>query len=574
MVKINKTQIKKKRLITAALPYINNIPHLGHIVGSHLPADIFARYSRLKGYDTIFVGGTDEHGSASEITAEGLGVDIDIYSDKMHEEHAKIYNWFNISYDNFSRTSSQIHHETVREFFKVLDANGFIEEGEMDVFYSVKDDRFLPDRYIKGRCPKCNYEDANGDQCEKCTSVLESSALINPRSTISGEAVEARKTKHLFLRLDKIAPQLEYWINSQKHWRKTVSGIAKGWIKEGLRKRAITRDLKHGVNVPISGYEDKVFYVWFDAPIGYISSTKEIRSDWESIWKGDNSEIFNFLGKDNIPFHTIFWPSMLIGHGGMNLPKNIIGLQYLNYEKEKFSKSKNIGVFCENLPQLNIPADAWRAYLTQIIPETNDSEFKWAQFQERVNSDLIGNFSNYINRSMSFIFSRLNGKIYRPSKNQLTEKDKIFLNILEEKVEKISNDLELCKIRDAFSEILALSSEGNKYMTELEPWKLVKDDSERANTVMYLNANLGRSLAILSSPFIPSASKKIWKTLNLKGNPDEPGRWETAKQISLPKSLTVNKPEKLFSPIEDKDLKYLKQQVSKSTDLKKLFKKN
>ena len=361
---------KEKRLITSALPYINNIPHLGHIVGSHLPADIFARYCRTKGYETVFIGGTDENGSTSEIAASSIGVEIKEFSDKLHNEHKKIYEWFNISYDNFSRTSKPIHHQTTQEFFKVIYKNGFITPGKMNVFYSEEEKMFLPDRYVKGTCPKCGYEDATGDQCEKCTSMLDSTQLLNPKSVTTNSPVVIKESQHLFLRLDKLSKKVEAWIKKQKTWRSQVKALALGWIKEGLRERCITRDLKHGVSVPLKGYENKKLYVWFDAPIGYISATKEATKDWSSFWQKKNAKIYNFLGKDNIPFHTIFFPAMILAHGKFNLPYNVIGLQYLNYEGGKFSKSKKIGVFCEKLPDSGIDVDVMRGYLTFVIPET------------------------------------------------------------------------------------------------------------------------------------------------------------------------------------------------------------
>ena len=565
-----KTENKpEKRLITAALPYVNNIPHLGHIVGSHLPADKKERYSRAKGYDTIFVGGSDENGTPCEIAAEQLGVPINKFLTTLYKEHKKIYDWFEISYDNFSRTSKKIHHDTTKEFFKPLYENGYITKGKMKVFYSPSEKRFLPDRYIQGECPKCNYKEASGDQCEKCTTVLDPSQLINPKSRISGGEVEIKEVEHLFLRLDKLSPKLEKWVNKQTRWRKQVSGIAHSWIDEGLRERAITRDLKHGVKVPLKGFEDKVFYVWFDAPIGYISSTKEATKDWEQFWKQKDSKIYNFLGKDNIPFHTIFWPAMIIGNENFNLPTNVIGLQYLNYEGGKFSKSKNRGVFCEKLPKLNVPADVWRAYLTQIIPETNDSEFRWEDFQERVNSDLIGNFANFYNRSITFIKNKLNGEIQKPKK--LEPKEKKLISTIEEKVKNISTYLETIELRKAYSEVLALSSVGNKYFNDAEPWKVAKENPQKASEILYLCAHLGKTLAKVASPFIPETSQKIWKQLGLKGSPDEKGKWDSSAEMDIPEKHKIGNPEKLFSQITDKDIKKYKKITSKPTQLKELF---
>ena len=567
----NSENNKQRRLITAALPYINNVPHLGHIVGSHLPADIFARYCRSKGYETVFVGGTDENGSTSEIAALKLGVPLEEFSDRLHQEHKKIYDWFGISYDNFSRTTRPIHHETVKEFFKTIYEKGFVKRGKMKVFYSPKENMFLPDRYVIGECPKCNYEEASGDQCEKCTSVLDPSQLKNPRSTISGGKIEIRETEHLFLGLDKLSPQLKEWIDSQPLWRDQVKSLALGWIKEGLRPRGITRDLRHGVKVPLEGFEDKVFYVWFDAPIGYVSSTKEARTDWESFWKDKNSEIYNFLGKDNIPFHTIFWPGMVIAHGDFNLPKNVIGLQYLNYEGQKFSKSKGVGVFCERLPELGLEPDVWRHYLTQVIPETGDSEFKWKDFQERVNSDLIGNYGNYVNRVLSFIHSRLGGVITRPSEDRFTQRDKDLLEKIAGKRETIEQLFEKAELRKAYSEILGLSSEGNKYINDTEPWIAIKNDPQRANDIFYNSAVLLKSLAVLSASYLPQTSQKVWDQLNLPDSPLDAERWNDVGK-DLGEKHQVNKPEILFRKLTDKQIEEYKDKASQGTDLKGYFK--
>ena len=346
---MNQTESKfEKILVTAALPYINNLPHLGHIVGSHLPADIFARYCRSKGMDVMFVGGSDDNGTPAVLAAKELGVDIETFERKTYEIHKKIYDWFEISYDNFSRTSRPVHHATTIEFFNKIKENGFISEKTMDSFYCEQDERFLPDRYVKGNCPSCGYDEAFGDQCEKCGSFLED--LLDPKCTLCGKPPVIKQSNHLFLDLDKVSENLESWLESKKlSWAPQVVNQALSWIKSGLKPRCITRDLEHGIKVPVKGYEDKVFYVWFDAPIGYISATKESTPEWESYWKNRDSKIFHFLGKDNIPFHTIFWPGMLIANGEFNMPYKVVGLQYLNYGGKKFSKSKKRGVFCEGL---------------------------------------------------------------------------------------------------------------------------------------------------------------------------------------------------------------------------------
>ncbi len=566
----NSTAIKpKKRLITAALPYINNVPHLGHIVGSHLPADIFARFCRSKGYDTLFVGGTDENGSTSEIAADSVGVDMKTFSDRLHEEHKKVYDWFGISYDNFSRTSTPLHHKTAQDFFKEIDAHGDIKEGTMKVFYSPKDDRFLPDRYVIGECPSCGYDEANGDQCEKCASVLDPLELKNPRSSLSGGDIEVRDSNQLFFALDKLSPQLKTWIDKQTHWRTPVRNLALGWIKEGLKARSITRDLKHGIPVPKKGYEDKVFYVWFDAPIGYISSTKEATKNWEEFWTG-NSQVFNFLGKDNIPFHTILWPAMMMSQGKFNLPSNVVGLQYLNYEGRKFSKSKSIGVFCEKLPGLGLDADIWRSYLTKVIPEVDDTEFRWKDFQERTNSDLIGNFGNYVNRIIKFVDDRLEGRLEEPSSDRLTDRDKEVLIKIGESKERIEKLIESAEIRRAYEEVLSLCSEGNRYIHDTEPWNAIKENPQRARDIFYTGARLLKAVTTFIAPYLPQTSEKVWAQLNLPGSPLDKGAWD-ASTTGFGKTHNLGKPEILFKKMLDTDVETYRERTSKAINLKGFF---
>ncbi len=562
---------RPKKLVTAALPYINNVPHLGHIVGSHLPADIFARYCRAKGYETLFVGGTDEHGSTSEIAAQKIGIPIDQFTAVLHKKHKEIYDWFGISYDNFSRTSNPAHHQTVQDFFKVINQRGFVNKGKMKVLYSEQDNAFLPDRYVVGECPKCSYEEATGDQCEKCTTLLETTQLKNPRSAITGSPLVSKETEHLFLRLDKLQPELKTWIESQTQWRDTVSKLALGWIKEGLKERCITRDLKYGVKVPMEGLDHKVFYVWFDAPIGYVSSTKEARpNDWESFWKDPKAEIYNFLGKDNIPFHTIFWPGMVIAHGDFQLPKNVVGLQYLNFEGKKFSKSKGIGIFCERLPTMDIPVDMWRSYLTQVIPETNDSEFKWEEFQQRINSDLIDNYGNLVNRVTSFVDRRLGGTITRPSDSEITPRDKELIGRIELLRGNIEESIQKAEMRKAYAEVLELSSEGNKYIHDTEPWVAIKENPARANAIFYNSAVLLKALAICSAPFIPQTAKKVWNQLNLSGTPSDQDIWDS--QLDLGETHQFGKPEILFRKLDKKDIDLYREEASKGTDLNGFFK--
>lgn len=569
---VNNENQESKRLITAALPYINNVPHLGHIVGSHLPADIFARYSRARGFDVIFVGGTDENGSTSEIAAEKAGVDIETFSDKLYEIHKKSYEWFNISYDNFSRTSRKIHHETAQEFFRKIYDNDYINKDKIKVFYSPKEDRYLPDRYVKGTCNECGYEEANGDQCENCTAVLDAEKLLNPKSVISGESVEIKEVEHLFIRLDKLQDSLDKWIASKEGiWRSNVLSLAKSWINQGLKPRCITRDLKHGVSVPIDGFKDKVMYVWFEAPIGYVSSTKEVSEEWESYWKG-NAEIFNFLGKDNIPFHTIFWPGICIAHGEISLAKNVIGLQYLNYEGGKFSKSKKRGVFCEKISESGIGPDIWRGYLTKLIPETDDSEFKWSELRDFNNSELLGNYGNFLNRTLKFIKTKLDNQIKKPFEEDLSEEDKSLLEKLKTKSKNITDYLERCELRRAFNEVLSLCAEGNRYFNNQKPWEVINEDKKRANNILYLCLELNRNLSILFNPFIPEKTTDAWKQMNLKGSPEDKGNWETLGDFKISDNHEIGEPKALFRKLDDEELEKVRNIVSDVRELEELFK--
>ena len=566
---------KGKRLVTAALPYINNVPHLGHIVGSHLPADIFARFCRLKGYDTLFIGGTDENGSTSELAAESVGIDIGEFSDKLYREHKKVYEWFNFSYDNFSRTSKPIHHKTTKDIFKGIYDNGYITKGEMKVFYSPKEDKFLPDRYVKGECPECGYKDANGDQCENCTAVLDANKLINPKSTITGNSVEARKAKHLFLRLDKLEDNIGKWVKKQERWTSQTKGIAEGWLEEGLKKRCITRDLEHGVRVPLDEFKDKVLYVWFDAPIGYVSSTKELTEKWKEFWKNKNSDIFHFLGKDNIPFHTIFWPGILIGFNKnrneeekFNLPSHVAGYQYLNYEGGKFSKSKNRGIFCEKLPESDMDPDELRAYLTFVIPEKSDTEFRWEDFKRRMNTEIIGNFSNFINRCMGFINNKLDGEILKPK--ELGKEEKELRDKIKKSVKDYEDYLENVEIRNAFKEILYLSGQGNQYFDKLKPWEKVKEDKEGTKETLFVFASLCKDLAIMINPFLPGTSQKIWDQLNLEGTLEE-GMFEEATKFIDEDEHEVNESNILFEKITGEYIEKLKKQFSDNKQLEEFF---
>ncbi len=560
-------QKPQRVMITAALPYVNNVPHIGNIVGSHLPADIFARYCRLRGHETLFVGGTDEHGTPIELEAQKLGISSKELVDFYHKIHKDIYEWFNISYDNFSRTSLPAHHETVQQFFLEMWKNKFVLEKEMSIPFCKHDRRALPDRYIEGTCPVCKNPNAKGDQCEKCGTLLDPTDLKNPRCAICGNrSIEFRKSKHLFLDLPKLSKKLEVWIRSNKHWRPQVSSMALGWIKQGLKERCITRDLKWGVKVPLKGYEDKVFYVWFDAPIGYISSTKEWASktnkpnEWKKYWeKESDAKLFHVVGKDNIPFHSIFWPASLMANGRYKLPHNVIGLQYLNYEGDKISKSKKHGIFCENLANAGLDADYWRFYLTFLIPEKADTEFLWTEFEERINKDLVGNFANFINRIATFVWNFYNGGVPKPSR--FNKVDQRVLSELKNLAGKYDEALWSTKFREALEILLKISDLGNKYFQESEPWRLVKDDKDRAATIVYVCANLCRTLSLLVSPYLPNTTTKINQMFNFSMD-----SFDSALDLKVKPGHEINEPKILFAKLDEFTINEIKPKVTKVTD--------
>jgi methionyl-tRNA synthetase len=563
VIKQKKARFKRENiLVTCALPYVNNVPHIGNIAGSHLPGDIFSRFCKLRGHNCIYIGGSDEHGTPSVVAAQELGITPKDLCDVLYKEHKRIYDWLLIDYDNFSRTSRKIHHKTTIDFFKKIYDKGFVSKMAVNLPYCPKCERTLPDRYIGGTCPKCGYDRARGDQCEKCTTLLEPRDLLEPKCVVCGTEPEFRTFDHLFLRLDSLEPKIKKWITDQKHWRPTVKTLALGWIKEGLKARAITRDLDWGIKVPLKGFEDKVFYVWFDAPIGYISSTKEWakrnKKNWETFWKG-GSKMIHFIGKDNIPFHTVWWGGMLIANGEFNLPYSVAGLQFLNYEGDKISKSKKWGIFCENLPKSGLDPDVWRYYLAEVMPESKDSEWKWEEFKNKVNGELVGNLGNFINRTVSFISNYFGGKI--PDAGKLNQKDE---RALKNDYDKIWELAWKTNLRDALKEIMKISSKGNKYFQENEPWKLIKTDKKRCSTVMNVCANLCKDLGVIIWPFLPGASGKL---SNVFGNKIIWG--ELGKLLKHGTKIKSCKP--LFPKLDDKQIKEIKNIVTDITPLENYF---
>lgn len=558
--------MKENILITAALPYINNVPHVGHVIGSHLPADIFARFCRLEGNNVTFVGGADEHGTPAVITAKEVGVSTKTLVDKLKEEHKKVYNKLNISYDNFSGTSIPVHKDITQDFFIKMKENGYIEEQEIEMYYCEECKMFLPDRFIRGTCPKCGYEDADGDQCEKCFSALSSTELIKPRCYTCGHTPVIKTSKHYFFALNKISDKLDAWLDSKKDvFRPYVFAEAKRWIKDGLKPRCITRDMNWGIPVVGEGFEDKVFYVWYEAPIGYISITNELSNErYETLWHNENSKIYHFLGKDNIPFHTVFFPGMLLANGTYNMPYNVAGYNFLNYEGKKFSKSKRIGVFCTPLLTSDMEVDALRGYLTAILPENKDSDWKWDEFKNNTNSELIGKFGNFFNRTINLLYKNFPELDIDINDLDLNDEDKEVLKQLEEGSQEIIKHYKEIELRDAYKSIMNLSICANTYLEHTAPWKLIKEENfAAAKKVLYICLNIAKTLAVLASPILPEKMAEIWtEQLCFEGQVDKPENFELLGKVTVAKGHKIGAPKPIFRRIDDDYLEKLKEEFS------------
>lgn len=519
----------KRKLITSALPYVNNIPHLGNLL-QVLSADVFARFCRLKGYKTLYICGTDEYGTATETKALQEGKTPQQLCDYYHAIHSDIYNWFNIAFDYFGRTSTPQQTEITQQIFLDLEKNGFITEHEMQQLYCPQCRRFLADRYVRGTCPHCSYEDARGDQCEQCGKLLDPTELKNPQCATCGGTPEPQTTKHLYINLLAIISQYQPWMEEASkngEWSNNALQMTKSWIRDGLQERAITRDLQWGIPVPKAGYEKKVFYVWFDAPIGYISITKSFTDitggDWKSWWLDQKDvELFQFIGKDNIPFHTVIFPCSLIG-SGQNWTKlfHMSSTEYLNYESGKFSKSKGVGVFGSDAKESGIPADMWRFYLFYNRPEKNDTQFTWKDFQERVNSELIGNFCNLVNRTFSFISRYYNGCIpevdgTQSSRADVAEPIKQLRKAVESYKKSITDLMDWANLRDGFHQIFELSSIANKAFQDGEPWKNRDADPEKTEALLSELCYFIKDLLILIHPFMPEYASQAASFLGIK----------------------------------------------------------
>ncbi len=540
----------KRHLVTSALPYANGPIHIGHLAGVYIPADIYARYLRLKKQDVVFVGGSDEHGVPITLKAKSENVSPQVIVDRYHNIIKQSFEDFGISFDIYSRTSNKIHHETAAEFFKTLyDKSEFIEKTELQ-FYDEAEQQFLADRYIMGTCPKCNYEAAYGDQCEKCGSSLSANELINPKSVISGNKPIQKETKHWYLPLDKYENELKQWIlEDHKEWKPNVYGQCKSWLDSGLFPRAVTRDLNWGVKVPLENAEGKVLYVWFDAPIGYISATKELTPDWEKYWKNEDTKMVHFIGKDNIVFHCIIFPSMLRHEGSYILPENVPSNEFLNLEGDKISTSRNWAVWLhEYLEDFKNKQDVLRYVLCANAPETKDNDFTWNDFQAKNNNELVAIMGNFVNRTLVLTHKYYGGIVPEPKK--LTEYEINIKSEIERIKAAIEKAIENFKFREALKEAMNITRLGNKYLADTEPWKLIKTDPDRVQTILYYSLQLCALSSVLAEPFLPFTSTKLLNLLNL----DKP-EWEDVSSFDLILSgHKINNAELLFERIEDEEI--------------------
>ncbi|MFN2395270.1 MAG: methionine--tRNA ligase [Bacteroidales bacterium] len=563
----------KRYTVTSALPYANGPVHIGHLAGVYVPADIYARYLRSKGRDVVFIGGSDEHGVPITIKARKENVTPQDVVDKYHYMIKDSFEKFGISFDIYSRTSAAIHHETASAFFKKLFDEGKLQEKESEQFYDEANKQFLADRYITGTCPHCGYEKAYGDQCENCGTSLSATDLINPKSVLSGNKPVMKSTKHWYLPLQDYEPMLREWIleGHKNDWKSNVYGQCKSWIDQGLQPRAVTRDLDWGVKVPVEGADGKVLYVWFDAPIGYISATREWgeenHREWESYWKSKDSKLVHFIGKDNIVFHCIIFPSMLHAEGSYILPENVPANEFLNLEGDKISTSRNWAVWLhEYLVEFPDQQDVLRYVLCAAAPETKDNDFTWKDFQARNNSELLAIYGNFVNRTLVLTHKYYEGKV--PARGQLTANDKDTVSQISRYPEIIANSLENYRFREALSELMNLARLGNKYLTDNEPWKIFNTNPERVQTIMNISLQICSSLAILSEPFLPFTAQKLNNMLGI-----EPMMWDDAGAIEslLSEGHLINKPGFLFSKIEDETIQ---QQIDKLINTRKLNEDN
>eukprot|EP00184_Porphyridium_aerugineum_P000270 CAMPEP_0184697858 /NCGR_PEP_ID=MMETSP0313-20130426/4663_1 /TAXON_ID=2792 /ORGANISM="Porphyridium aerugineum, Strain SAG 1380-2" /LENGTH=772 /DNA_ID=CAMNT_0027156699 /DNA_START=48 /DNA_END=2366 /DNA_ORIENTATION=- len=560
-------------LVTSALPYVNNVPHLGNLIGAVLSADVYSRYLRQRHVNCVYICGTDEYGTATETKAQLEGVTPKEICDHYHAIHAKIYEWFDIEFDKFGRTSTDSQTKICQDIFWNVQKNGYLEFGELEQLYCERDDRFLADRFVTGTCPSCGFEDARGDQCEHCSRMLNPNELIRPRCSACGSTPIPRSSKHLFLDLGKLQPALEKWVekaSKKGDWNANCIAMTNSWLRDGLKSRCITRDLKWGTPVPLEGYTDKVFYVWFDAPIGYISITAELTKDWETWWKNpDQVEMVQFMGKDNVPFHTIVFPCTLIATGEpWTFVHHLSTTEYLNYETGKFSKSRGVGVFGNDAQNTGIDVAVWRYYLLINRPEGADAIFVWEDFQAKNNTELLNNVGNFVNRTVNFVVKFFAGKVGKVNMNAEDEK---FISDMNVELKAYIEAMDSVQLKNALKRAMAFSQIGNLYIQTMEPWVWVKKDIERAASIVSLAANMVAVLNSMLEPFLGGRfSAKVDAMLGI--NRDGKHGFDTVNtipdefKILLPEGHMIGQPELLFFTIEDSQVQELRQRFSGKQD--------
>jgi methionyl-tRNA synthetase len=551
----------KRILITAALPYANGKIHLGHIAGAYLPADIYARYQRSKKRDVLFICGSDEHGVAITITADQEKTTPQAVVDRYHVSNKAAFEQLNMSFDNYSRTSLPLHHQTAQEFFLALHSQGVLKEKKEKQLYDAEARMFLPDRYVEGTCPKCGNTQARGDQCEQCGTFLNPLELLNPKSKVTGSTPTVRETSHWYLPLGDFQTELEKYIvaaNKAEKWKDNVLQYCRTWFKEGLQDRAVTRDLEWGVRVPLEGYGDKVIYVWFDAVLGYISSTREWaekmgeKERWKEYWMEESTKYVAFIGKDNVVFHCIVFPAMLMAWNGKHtdqyvLPANVPANEFLNFEGQKFSKSRSWGIDVDEFLS-RYQADSLRYALAVNLPETRDADFYWKDFQARHNNELADIFGNFVNRTLTFVQRYYDLEV--PGVHTLSGRDKELVEMLKAAPGKVGDFFEAYRFREGTAEVLNVARYANKYFNDSEPWKTIKENPDQCATTINLCVQTVRSLAILAEPVVPSASLKLWRMLDLVGSPSDDG-WDSAAAQVLPHGHRLGSLEILFSKIDE-----------------------
>ena len=559
----------KRHLVTAALIYANGPIHIGHLAGCYIPSDIYVRFLRSKGEDVLFVSGTDEHGVPITLKAREDKVSPKKIVDRYYKQISKSFNDFGISFDVYSRTSKEIHHKTSSEFFLKLYNNKTFDEKKSSQYFDEKENQFLSDRYISGQCPSCSYEAAFGDQCEKCGKTLSPKDLINPKSLLSGKKPVLKNTVNWYLPMDQLQKSIEKYILDHPNWKHNVLGQCKSWLKEGLKPRAMTRDLDWGVKVPLKNAKGKVLYVWFDAPIGYISATKELVPDqWEKYWKDNQTKMIHFIGKDNIVFHCIIFPMMLMEHGDYILPSNVPANEFMNLEGEKISTSRNWAVWLhEYLEEFPNQQDVLRYVLISNAPESKDSDFTWKDFQSKNNNELVSIYGNYVNRVIVLCHKFFDGKI--PIKGNLHTEDHNVLDRVIELRKKIENSIENFKFRESLAHLMDIARVGNKYLTDTEPWKIIVEDKKRVSTILYVSIQIVSNIAIFSEPFLPFTSKKIFKILNQKTK-----LWEESDKDIIQSGHKINKSDHLFTIIEDDLIENQINKLKLKTNPKIMEKKN